>query len=71
MFMQWLAGCLAMLAAMPFLYGTPLHDGLVYGAIWGGGAYAMALWQFHRRFSRRGAATTAPGASISGRSPAL
>jgi len=71
MFMQWIAGCLAMALAQPFLFGTPFHHWMVYTAVFIGAAYGVALAQFHRRFSRRGADTARPGASASGTSRRL
>lgn len=59
-----------MLAAAPFLYGTPFNHWMVYLPLYLGTMYGVAVWQFHRRFSagRRGADTAMPGASRYGTS---
>lgn len=60
---QVAAGAAVMFAVAPFLYGTPFNHWLVFLPIFMGTMYGVALWQFHRRFSKRGADTATPGAS--------
>lgn len=71
---QIVVGGVAMCAVAHLTWETPFHHWMVFTPIFIGTMYGVAVLQAyaHWRFSRRGAATTTPGASVNGtpRAPA-